>query len=54
MSVATPLISIYRRDQVSGLPVHEVQHTVSVPALPGAMAISIPDALLFVLQVRAR
>ncbi len=43
-----PMVSIYRRDQVSGLPVHDVQFTASVPIAPGAMVASPADALLFV------
>ncbi len=42
------VISIYRRDQVSGLPIHDIQHSLSVPAAPGAMALSTTDNLLFV------
>lgn len=43
------LVSIYRRDQVSGMPVHDVQFGTDMPSQPGAMAASSSsDALLFV------
>jgi len=41
-------ISIYRRDPVSGLPLHDISHTAGLPAAPGPMALSGRDALLFV------
>ncbi|HWT16861.1 MAG TPA: beta-propeller fold lactonase family protein [Patescibacteria group bacterium] len=42
------VVSIYRRDPVSGLPVHDVQFGANMPAAPAAMAVSTTDALLFV------
>lgn len=41
-------VSIYRRDQVSGMPVHDVQFATDMPTAPAAMAVSSSDALLFV------
>jgi uncharacterized repeat protein (TIGR01451 family) len=42
------VISIYRRDQVSGLPTFDIQHSANLPAAPGPMVASSSDSLLFV------
>jgi uncharacterized repeat protein (TIGR01451 family) len=41
-------VAIYRRDAVSGLPVFDQLHTASMPAMPGPLAVSAADNLLFV------
>ncbi|HRQ63609.1 MAG TPA: beta-propeller fold lactonase family protein [Xanthomonadaceae bacterium] len=52
-NVSTSVVSIFRRDPVSGVPIHDIQHVLAVPSDPGPMAVSHAEARLFVASAGA-
>jgi uncharacterized repeat protein (TIGR01451 family) len=52
-NVQTSVVSIYRRDPVSGVPVHDIAHTLGVPLDPGPLVVSHSEAWLFVASAAA-